>query len=552
MFRHHPRAPAPLLHKPSAFFTYPEMHDSADMKETQPDRSRNTGDWLRGLQQNGRASRIMLYVNTGILVVLAAYFVLAPEGITISDLSDPRIRKPGIPGSAIRLFYDLTPKYAAWARQRLNSSRAAALSTRDISGTEWPLFGSVFYLWAVESLQEAWEQDPSLMDVEPKKYAREAVEAATRLVTDPVQASWVREHWGEDYMRRENVFYRMLFIAALTSHARLTGSEKHLDVLREQVEDLSAELEKSPHGLLDDYPGQCYPADVLVAVACIRRADRVLGTDHSAFAERAIRAFRGGRLDERGLVPYAAYADIGQPVGPSRGCSNSYVSLFAPELWPEQAREWYRLYEKHFWQERWGAVGFREFPADMEDRDWYMGIDSGPVVMGFGFAASAFGTGAARVNGRFDHAYPLTAEMLVASWPLPDGTLWVPRLLSNSTDAPYLGEAAILYCLTRMPAEGVEVRKGGTIPPAVYLALSLGGGAGLLLIAMSVLRARRFRRREENRMVPLPRLQGGLWLALLVGGAACLFASRPDIAILLVLAAQLLPRFRPVDNEEDG
>jgi len=520
------------------------------MKKTLPGLIHHASDTLRSALQNGRVSNTILYVNAGILVVLVAYFLLAPVGIIVSDLSDPHIREPGIPGSAVRLFYNLPPHYAEWARERLKSDRAAALSTDDISGTEWPIFGSVFYLWSVVSLQEAWERDPSLMDVEPKKYAREAVEAATRLVTDPEQASWVREHWGEDYLRRENVFYRMLFIAALTCHARLTGSKENLERLREQVEGLSAEIEKSPHGLLNDYPGQCYPADVLVAIACIRRADRMLGTDHSDFAERAIRAFQGDGLDERGLVPYAAGASSGRPLGPSRGCANSYVSLFAPELWPEEARKWYELHEKHFWQERWGAVGFREFPADMEDRDWYIDVDAGPVMMGFGVAASAFGTGAARVNGRFDHAYPLTAEMLVASWPLPDGTLAMPRLLSNATDAPYLGEAAILYCLTRMPADRVEVQKGGELPAVVYLALFMASGAGIFLIALSLLQVRRARRRQENLVVPHVRFQSALWLGLLLGAIGCLLVCRPAMAILLLLAAQLFPRSRPARNGE--
>ena len=49
-----------------------------------------------------------------------------------------------------------------------------------------------------------------------------------------------------------------------------------------------------------------------------------------------------------------------------------------------------------------------------------MDVDSGPV-------------GAARANGRFDHAYPLSAEMLFACWPLPDGTLLFPRILSGVT-----------------------------------------------------------------------------------------------------------------------
>ncbi len=79
----------------------------------------------------------------------------------------------------------------------------------DISGTEWPVFGSVFYLWATESLQEAFDEDLSSASSAPRDYARGAIEAAAALVADPNHASWVRDHWGETYLEKENLFARM-------------------------------------------------------------------------------------------------------------------------------------------------------------------------------------------------------------------------------------------------------------------------------------------------------------------------------------------------------
>ncbi|MFO7957788.1 MAG: hypothetical protein R6X33_11900 [Candidatus Brocadiia bacterium] len=497
-----------------------------------------------------RSAAIVVCANAALLVGMSLYFILVPAFTVVRDLRDAHVREPGVPRAAVRLFRVLTPKYRRWAEDRLASERAASLSTRDISGTEWPLFGSVFYLWSVESLQEAWERDGGFMDVPPEEYARKAVEAATRLVIDPRHASWVEQHWGGDYLHEENVFYRMLVIAALTSHAKLTGSGEHLDTLRDQVEGLSSELNASPHGLLDDYPDQCYPGDVLTAVACIRRADDVLGTDHAEFARRALRGFEGRALDERGLVPYAADSRTGQALGPSRGCGNSYVCLFAPELWPARAEAWYTLYEEHFWQEAGGVAGFREFPEGMAGYDWYMDVDAGPVVGGFGVAGSAFGVGAARVNGRFDHAYPLTAEMLLASWPLPDGTLAVPRALSNSTDAPYLGEAAILFNLTRMPADNVAVTTGGSIPPIVYIVLLLATGAALATMGLAALRVRRFLRKQNELRMPRPWLQRTLWGVLVASAALCLLLGQLVWGVLLLLGAQFLPRLRSSGTAE--
>jgi hypothetical protein len=484
------------------------------------------------------------YFNNAVLVVIALFFFLIPGIAVIHALSDPNIRSGGIPRSAWKLHRVLSPQFEQWAGKRLGSTRAAELSTSNISGTEWPLFGAVFYLWATESLQDEWERGHSPGAIAPKVYASGAIEAATRLVVDPTQANWVKLHWGKIYLKTENVFYRMLVISALTSHARLTGDKEYLPLLKDQVDSLSTELDASPHGLLDDYPGQCYPGDVLTAIAMIHRADKVLGTDHSVFVSRAIRGFQSNALDPRGLVPYAAIAPLGEPIDSSRGCGNSYVSLFAPEIWPEQARKWYDLYSQYFWQQTWTCAGFREFPNDLAHNDWYMDVDAGPVLKGFGCAACAFGVGAARVNGHFEHAYPLIAEMLVTSWPLPNGTRLLPRLFSNAADAPYLGEAAILFNLTRLPAEGVPIKTGGSIPGFVLIFLALQFGFGLILLMAPILSLRQWRKHHTSMVLRRPGTQFGIWAGLLIACILCLFFGKTLIALIFLVCTQLFPRYK--------
>ncbi|MGC4000537.1 MAG: hypothetical protein QM767_25055 [Anaeromyxobacter sp.] len=338
------------------------------------------------------------------------------------------------------------------------------------------------------------------------------MEAATALVIDPGHAGWVKRHWGSLYLERENVFYRSLVIWALTSHARLTGSAEHLALLREQAEGLAGELEASPHGLLDDYPGQCFPADVMTAVFAIREADRVLGTDHSAFVERERRAFQGKALDDRALIPYCASASKGIAAHDARGSTSGSASIYAPALYPELARGWYEGNRQHLWQQRWGAVAFREFYRETPDREWYWDVDAGPVLGGHGFAASAFGLAAARANGRLDDAYPLTLELIAVSWPLPDGSLAVPRLISDATDAPLAGEAGILFMLTRPEPRVVKVAEGG-VPPFVWAALACYLVPGTLGVAWAVWRARRALRRLRERRLPA----GWVQVALMAG-----------------------------------
>ncbi len=480
----------------------------------------------------------MRRINLAGVAVLALWFLLLPGLWLARDLADPALRGPGgIPRVAWRVHKSLTPRYEAWARNRLASGVAAHLNLYDVPSTEWPMFGSVFYLAATEALQEEWERHPQ--GPAPRDYARGAVEACADLITDPVHHTWVRQHWGDGYLHRENVFFRAMLIQGLTSYERLTGDRRHRALLADQAETLAADLAASPHGWLHDYPAECYPIDVFAAVWSIRRADSVLGTDRSAFVTQALRAFSGPMLDSCGLPPYIGDPASGVPGGPSRGIGNSYVLIYAPELYPDVARQWYDAYVQNFWQNRIGAAGFREYPKGMPGHDWLMDQDSGPVMWGFSPSGNAFGVAAARANGRFDHAWPLSGQVLAAAWPLPDGGWLGPRILSSVSGqhAPLLGEANLLFLLTRQPAAGVPLVTGGSLPPIVwgFFAFYLGLGGLLLFIVL------RCWRRPFCGAVPLPRFQAFLWLGMLALAAGLWFSGLTLFAVAVLFPALCMP-----------
>jgi len=485
---------------------------------------------------------LLIYGNAIVVVIVAIYFFVLPGGILIQALNDPGLRGAEVPHFSFRWHRLLSERLEPWARSRVASGRAATLSGQDISGTEWPMFGSVFYLWATETLQEAWEKDRSLVRESPAQYAQGAIEAVTALVADPNHAAWVKKYWGDDYLKHENLFYRMLLISGLTSYQKLSGNASYEAVLRSQVETFASEIDQSPFGLLDDYPGNCYPVDVIAAVAAIRRADSVLGTDHTAFARRAVRAFEDARLDPEWQLPaYLVDSKTGTHLGTARGVGISFMLIWAQELWPDTARLWYGRYQEHFWQEGWLLAGFREFPGNGAGSQWALSdVDAGPVLAGYGTAASAFGIGAARANGHFEHAYSLSAEALVASWPLPSGRLLVPSLLSNLSDAPYTGESGLLFSLTRLPGEK-STMAAGHLPWSVYLGLGGYFAVGLAFLSAAVMRVARWERGNlENRYLAA-QWQFGVWVILMGLGAAALTMSWELTGSLLLLSAQLFP-----------
>jgi len=276
-------------------------------------------------------------------------------------------------------------------------------------------------------------------------------------------------------------------ISGLTSYEKLDGRGQYRALLRDQVDSLAAELDRSKLGVLEDYPTECYPIDVLAAIAWIKEADQLLGIDRSAFYARAIRGFEGKMVDAHGLVPYSVDYLSGHQDETSRGIGNSHVLISAPDLWPEQSRQWYDLYEKYFWQERWWAAGFREYPNDVTNFGWY-DVDSGPIVDGFSISGNAFAVAATRRNGRFDHAFTITAQVLTACWPLPNGMQLGPRAISLSAGnhAPYLGESGIMLFLTQNPNDGTPIVTGGHLVGSVYLGLLFYLGVGGLLVWIAV------------------------------------------------------------------
>ncbi len=475
--------------------------------------------------------------NFLLIFTFVSIFLLWPLVKVVTVLESGELRHSAISTNHFQWHHSLSRDFQAWAVQRVASQKASTLVIDDISGTEWPMFSSVFYLWATESLQQAVEKDPALYPQQPKEYAAGALRAAVDLIADPNHASWVKQHWGESYLQRENLFYRMLLISGLTSYQRLSGDDVYEPLLRQQVTSLAEELDASPFGLLDDYPGQCYPIDILPAIAAIHRADSVLGTNHSLMIQRAIRGFEGTRLDgDTGLPAYIADSRTGEGIGPARGVGVAFMLIWAAEIWPQRASDWYALFERHFWQPGSMLEGFREFPRHVLHADLLFDIDAGPVISGIGTTASAFGIGAARTFGRFDHAYALSSQAWAAMLPGVDQRMMLPHALSRLTDAPYTGETILLFSLTRQPLENVAVVPAGDTPKLVYGILVAQGLLAMLILVMAFFGMRRALARRYGLSDRAVGVLCVIWWLLVVVGLGGSVLGHPISALILFVA----------------
>ena len=419
-------------------------------------------------------------------VVLTATVVLGfyPAVITGIVLCDTQLRREGQSKLVPGWFNGLSVRYEKWAGHYLESGRAQ--KSKSVAATEWPMFGSVFFLLTAEALQEQ-----GLVDARSGQIRR-AVERAREIVVSPDTATWVKQMWGEDYLERENVFYRMLLILGTSAYESITGDLQCRALMSEQRQKLAAELERAPRHLLDDYPGECWPVDIAMALTAIQRAAALEGTNHNALTRSALEEFSAPLgIGFYGLPPYKVAKTTGTPLEVPRGAGLSGCLTILAEADLEMAERWHRAYTEQFWKQNAWLAGFSEYPS--WDKSSLSDVDSGPVVFGVGSVASAFGIGASRMVGRFDQAAPLTMEAVACAWPTPFGFL-LPMLMGKvAMDGACLAETALLFSMTRPNRAAETTPFTGRAPLLVWIMMLAYAGWGVWRVCGEIRWWRRWR-----------------------------------------------------------
>jgi hypothetical protein len=432
------------------------------------------------------------------IIIISWCFLLYPAMVTLRIAIDPSFRKAQLNNYTLHMFYKTSKRYNEWAEYYLKTQYAATKASHEdsVASTEWPMFGSIFYLLTAEEIKQELDKRKSGSNEKIYKVMLKASDFAAKIVADPVTGTWVKKMWGKDYLTKQNVFYRMLIIMGLSSYEKISGKTTYRTLLETQALSLADELTKAKYHLAEDYPGECYPNDVLWSVAAILRTDSLLTTHHHELAEQLMQILNKNCMTNKGLPSYMADPEAGKPYGIARGCANSGILLFAPELDKVIAKQWYQKYEEHYWKDNGFCRGFREyykgFPDNMAD------VDSGPVIKGYGSAATVFGIGAARRAGRLDHALPMTQEILVVCWPTPFGLL-LPGLMGKlMVDSSSLGETALLFSMTRPILETDVIPYAGRTPLIVWTAFLVYLIPGLILLWMEYRSWKKWLRKSDS------------------------------------------------------
>lgn len=164
------------------------------------------------------------------------------------------------------------------------------------------------------------------------------------------------------------------------------------------------------------YYGAAWPADVFLCVASLKMHDQLFVSAYSHVIEEWLKGVKKN-LDKNGLIPHAADPLDSKPVENARGSSLSLMLLFLYELDQKFADEQFAIYREKFVGHKFGLTGVREYPkGDCGTED----IDSGPVILQFGAAATIVGMQTLSTYHQYQSSTQIRNALEAVSFPTED------------------------------------------------------------------------------------------------------------------------------------
>jgi hypothetical protein len=234
---------------------------------------------------------------------------------------------------------------------------------------------------------------------------------------------------------------------ALMLAARRMAEEKpaYKPLLQERVNRMIKQMTAGPLLSAESYPDECWIFCNTIALAAIRMADVLDGTDHSAFLSNWVRTAKAKLIDHKTGLLISAFSVYGEPAACGSGGEGSSIWMACHMLQiidPTFAKQQYRLARKALGT---GALGFgfaREWPRNSSGGQ---DIDSGPMALDVSPSSTAL---AAVAAGAFDdekYLNSIFASIELGALPASHGGR-LRYCLSNR-----VGDAVLLYAMTEGP-----------------------------------------------------------------------------------------------------
>jgi hypothetical protein len=321
--------------------------------------------------------------------------------------------------------------------------REAQTERMRASNAEWDFMGRTFLVLALANiaLREPAQAGP-------------CVEVMDRIIDETLRIERERGkyYFLMDYARAgqfRSASGRSLFqdgeIALMLAARRLTAERPdYRPLLARRVEAMVAQMSESRVLSGESYPNECWTFCNTVALASMRLADALDGTDHAAFVQRWIATARQQLTDPTTGLLISSYTLDGEPLDGPEGSSIWVVCHCLALLDPAYGRDQYQRAKRSLARSILGFGYAREWPPSWRGT---MDIDSGPVLPVLGISAGSSGTAfvaaAAFEDDRF--LLRLLTSLNYGGFPQREG----PQL--RYAAANMVGDAVLLYALVQGP-----------------------------------------------------------------------------------------------------
>jgi hypothetical protein len=238
----------------------------------------------------------------------------------------------------------------------------------------------------------------------------------------------------------------------LASRRLLEEKAEYKSALTARVNIIVSGLQQNPNLFLESYPNECWTFDHIIALAAIRMADSLDGTDHSALARDWVAMAKKKLVHPATGLLISSFTTNGSPLIGPEGSSLWMIAHGLQLLDEPFARDQYERAKREFGGSTLGFSYAREWP------DSWVGpadIDSGPIIpflkISPGSSGMAF-IGATAFDDE-DFLVKLNSTIDFAGFPTRDkGAL-------KYSASNQVGDAVLLYAATLGPL-WEKVRKG--------------------------------------------------------------------------------------------
>ena len=346
------------------------------------------------------------------------------------------------PDSNFRQPKGLSPKAKQLVARHLElwnepEQRKSELERMRASNAEWDFMGRTFLVWSLANI--------SLRDPHSKQICLqtmdEIIDETLRLENEKGMYFFLMDYAkSAPYVMKPE---RSLFLdgeIALMLAARRMVEEKpeYKPLLKERIDLMAERLQNSPHFIVESYPDECWMFDNTAALAAMRMADFLDGSDHAAFIRRWLAMAKDKLTDPQTGILFSSYTVDGEAMDGPEGSSIWMVSHFLRLADETFAKDQYRRAREQLGRQAMGFAWSREWPATWKGA---MDVDSGPVVPFLEISPGASGMAFIGASSFGDDGYlsGLAATLDFSAFPSrKEGRL--KYCASNQ-----VGDAALLY-----------------------------------------------------------------------------------------------------------